>query len=341
MFKSSRVEIQWPNVPPPQVPYRMTSQFSDSFLDSSSQQPSTSNTTNYISLPNKKLILETTHQRALDKIASLEVALEYQSNTSSEQLKSLHQEITRLQTLCSELHLKLSKIDVPLVNSAPTRPRKEDKIQENDESLSVIFQKQKQKYALQSERWQSELRKQKNEVDRAKAEVEILKEVLLTSSSIRLTQEDINESVQMYLEARKNIVKGKSTDKLSSKNVIPPIESGALPNPPEDDHRLRPTSASLRNRSYLQKSIPILADETHSLMTGEKIRIAALLLKGEKRGNKDIQIVKKNKTLVSSPPETAPQQFQRSKGNASWAKKVNGTREVRRNHSKNLLEHSM
>lgn len=51
--------------------------------------------------------LEEAYQRALSRIASLESSLEYQKVLHADQLKGLHEEVHRLQSICSDLNMRL------------------------------------------------------------------------------------------------------------------------------------------------------------------------------------------------------------------------------------------
>ncbi|KAJ3396463.1 hypothetical protein HDU92_002874 [Lobulomyces angularis] len=64
------------------------------------------------------VVLESVYQKALSRIQNLESALEHQKNSHAEQLKGLHEEVKRLQTVCNDLTINMVLCGGDVNNSA-------------------------------------------------------------------------------------------------------------------------------------------------------------------------------------------------------------------------------
>lgn len=315
------------------------------------------------------------------RINSLEGTLEYQKAAHAEQLKGLHEEIKRLQSVCNDLTVKLTCGDASMLHShfldfsglkkrrtsltinasTPTALAKQIKqtpeklstenastalvVAKEEPELSQLLTKQKIKYSTLLERAQSDIKRFKTELERSRAEGELLKEVLLVGCGIKFEQQDLRDAIQAFIHAKQKVMHRfpapqdsspkKSSTVWKQRKILPPISNQSpSPIPPESP------VPSVRIARKTKPTTNIENQDAEIEIASEKGRIASALLQSSQSARNMAKQETLNPHLTSTPPQPLPparHELPKS-NNQAWSKKVAGTREIRKRQFRSMNE---
>jgi hypothetical protein len=229
-----------------------------------------------------------------------------------------------------------------------------------EQSLSILLTRQKEKSTVLLARAHGEIKRQKVDLEKTKAENDLLKEVLLVGCGMKFESRDMKEAVQAFIVARNNVEQHRFGDETAKQNsskqnasvsklkVLPPIsakdelkQSKLSPNPPET----RPPKNGVPTRKSVAKKEMYDANyslgeveerEPEEVFRTERFRIASGLLV------KNSLVKVKSKVATDPPPlpkaPRPPQESNSGPKGSNIGAKIRGVIQVRRNQAKEIIK---
>jgi hypothetical protein len=225
---------------------------------------------------------------------------------------------------------------------------------EEEESLSILLTRQKEKSSIMLARSHGEIKRQKTDLEKIKAENELLKEVLLVGCGMKFETSDIKEAVQSYISASNKVEQHRFGDETAKQNssvksklkVLPPI--AANEDSPETNLKVKPSPPAVplpkkavpTRKAVSKKENPdneeMSERSSEEVIRTERFRIAsALLVKNS--------LVKSKTRKESLPPQLPKPPRPPQEGNAgpkgsSIGSKIRGVIQIRRNQAKEIIK---
>ncbi|KNC99855.1 uncharacterized protein SPPG_05228 [Spizellomyces punctatus DAOM BR117] len=292
------------------------------------------------------------HARALAKITSLEKTIEFLQKEHAGVLKGLHSEITRLQSVCSDLSVRLvtkadggdvhdpttSKLQasVHTFDPKPSHNHPETQItgsslptDPSEPHLYLLLDQQKKKYTAFIDRLNEDNKRKQVEIDHLKAERELVQEAL----SVAGLQLDMKE---LYTLAT-HTVHSKASLRTKTKNhPLPPIGKGQGPIDREKD------KGSETTQQEQQQVPPRPPAPTPPPTTGDTPRPSS-----RSRASKPVLpistaaeqiVVEYSEALYELHVDDPPAYVSDPPPHTTWSKRMAGTKMVREKQWRDLKE---
>jgi hypothetical protein len=228
---------------------------------------------------------------------------------------------------------------------------------EPEQNLSILLTKQKEKSTILLARSHGEIKRQKTDLEKTRAENVLLHEVLLVGCGMKFEARDIKEAVQAFIAATNKVEQHRFGDETAKQNssvksklkVLPPITAKdefesdlkVLPMPPAAPPPKNPVPT---RKAVSKKESNDAADKSHEqtderapeeVIRTERFRIASgLLVK-----NSLVKSKSKKEMLPPALPKPRPPQDANSgpKGSNIGAK-IRGVIQIRRNQAKEIVK---
>lgn len=257
---------------------------------------------------------------------------------------------------------EVSSIGAPDKHNAPEPEKAKD-----EEDLSILLKRQKQKYSVLLERAHAEIKKQRGESEKSRIEIELLKEVLLVGCGIQFQAKDLKEAIQTFMKTKQQKEQNRldgATDINPNLKKLPPItttkEADDLsPIPPDTPHRPVPSrkAVSLKKGSVIRGSLnkdtqneqqqqqqqEAEADD-EKVAKRERFRIVSALLGRNIYGKKGKPKKKGEEPPLLPKPPTPPIRAKvgtEKLGETGVAKRIKGVRQLRKNQAKEIVEQNI